>query len=355
MSKKKLRQQAIIDLVQAAAGNQLLKTVDIADQFDVSEMTIRRDLQELAAEGLIERQHGGVTAPHRDTLLPALYTVGIVLVSRSMKFSDPFFNTVIEGMDAKLHELRCHIDYIRTSTDVQTVEQWRMLLERSPVDGIITIGMKHSDSIRYLKEHAPKLVAIIDSLGDQYDTITFDGAGSMNKIVDHLYGLGNRRFGFMTGHYDSREQGFTDAIARYGLDDDPALWVTVDYGLDGWTPELGEWAAEQLLNLPHPPEAIVCASDRLAIGAIQWLHQHGIRVPDDIAVTGFDDIRDSAFTIPPLTTVHVHKKLIGKLAAERLVRQMENPDEVPLQICTPTYPVVRESCGCQLDRGKRGT
>jgi DNA-binding LacI/PurR family transcriptional regulator len=99
------------------------------------------------------------------------------------------------------------------------------------------------------------------------------------------------------------------------------------------------------MRLAKPPDAIVCASDRLAIGAIQWLHQHRLRVPTDVAVTGFDDIPEAAFTIPPLTTVHVHKHLIGELAAERVVRRIENEDEVPLLIQTPTRLVIRQSCG----------
>lgn len=350
MNKKQQRQQAILDLMQTATDHQVLKTTEIADQLAVSEMTIRRDLQELETAGLVERQHGGVVITQPDPPLPALYQVGILLVSRDMKYSDPFFNEVIEGLDNRLNQLRCHIQYFRTAADVQTIEQSRLLLKMNPVDGIVTIGVKRSDSIMYLRQNAPRLVTIIDSLGDEHDTILFDGVGGMHRIVDHLYSLGNRRLGFVTGHYDAREQGFIDAINRLGLDDDPALRMTMDCGDDGWVPKFGEQAAEALLNLPHPPEAIVCASDRLAIGVMQWLHQHGLRVPDDIAVTGLDNISDSAFTIPPLTTVHVHKELIGALAAERLVRQMENPDEVPLQICTPTYLVVRESCGSQLNR-----
>ncbi|MBN1562338.1 MAG: DeoR/GlpR family transcriptional regulator [Anaerolineae bacterium] len=352
MNKKQLRQKAIIDLMQSLTGEQLLKTTEIAEQLDVSEMTIRRDLQELEAAGQIERQHGGVIIPQPDAPLPTLYRVGILLVSRDMKFSDPFFNEVIEGLDCKLHDLRCHIQYIRTSADVETIEQSRLLLTTDPVDGIITIGVKRSASITYLQQNAPKLVTIIDSLGEKHDTILFDGAGGIQKIVDHLYRLGKRRLGFVTGYYDDREQGFIDAIARLELDDDPALRVTITYDQPkGWSPVVGEEAAEKLLNLSHPPEAIVCASDRLAIGVMQRLHQYGLRVPDDIAVTGVDNISDAAYTIPPLTTVHVHKKLIGALAAERLVRQMENPDEVPLQICAPTHLVIRESCGSQLNRG----
>jgi LacI family transcriptional regulator len=99
------------------------------------------------------------------------------------------------------------------------------------------------------------------------------------------------------------------------------------------------------MSLSKPPDAIICASDRLAIGAMHWLQQQGYRIPHDIAVTGFDNIPDSEFTFPSLTTVHVHKELMGEIAAERLVRRIENADEVPLHIILPTSLVIRQSCG----------
>ena len=68
-------------------------------------------------------------------------------------------------------------------------------------------------------------------------------------------------------------------------------------------------------------------------------------MPDQVAVTGFDDIRESAFTVPALTTVHVHKHLIGEIAVERLVKRMESAHEIPLMIQTPTKLVIRQSCG----------
>ncbi len=76
-----------------------------------------------------------------------------------------------------------------------------------------------------------------------------------------------------------------------------------------------------------------------------WLQQNGYRIPADIAVTGFDNIPDAHFTFPPLTTVHLHKVLLGELAAERLARRIENPAEVYLKITTPTSLVLRQSCG----------
>jgi DNA-binding LacI/PurR family transcriptional regulator len=106
---------------------------------------------------------------------------------------------------------------------------------------------------------------------------------------------------------------------------------------------MGYRGAEQLMQIATPPDAIICASDRLAIGVMQWLHQHGLHVPEDIAVTGSDNIPESAYTIPPLTTLNVHTHLIGSLAAERVVKRIENEQEIPLFIQTPVELIVRNS------------
>ncbi len=198
---------------------------------------------------------------------------------------------------------------------------------------------------QYLKAHIRALVSIAGSIGVGFDTVTFDGYNGIRRMVDHLVARGYRRLGFITGHYNSRQQGYLDGVAAHKLPDDPALCVTVPAGIDGWTPRLGHVGAQQLLELPNPPDAILCASDLVAIGALQWLHEHKIRVPEDIAVTGFDNITKSAFTAPSLTTVHVHKQAIGALAAERVVKRIESESEIPLFIQTPTELVIRRSSG----------
>lgn len=310
-------------------------------------MTIRRDLRELSEKGLLQRKHGGAISKVRK---PAseLNDIGIVLISRTGKYVDPFFNAVLEGVDRKLTQLGYRIAYINAQAEVSTVEHARNILTSNPVRGIIVVGPGlGSEAIGYLSSNVPALVQTIDRIDRHIDSVTFDGYSGMRQVVDHLVKLGRRRLGFITGHFDDRQQGFEEGIKLHGVPDDPALRVTVPPDLDGWTPEMGQFGTEQLMSQSRPLDAIVCASDRIAIGAIQWLHQHKVRVPDQIAVTGFDNISDSAFTTPALTTVHVHKQLIGELAAERVVRRIENKDEVPLLIQTPTNLIIRQSCGSQ--------
>jgi LacI family transcriptional regulator len=346
---KQERLDLILRMLNAREEDQILSTRELATSLEVSEMTIRRDLHDLAEQGLIQRRHGGATLPRRTMATPGHRgQVGIFLVSREDKYTDPFFNEVLQGADRKLQELGYRTAFVLSYADVRTMDQARQLLHNYSVDGILLIGTHHAESVEYLKETGKVLVATTGSLGPEYDAILFDGRTGIRVLVDHLARLGRRRLGFITGHYDSRQQGYCEGIQANNLPDDPELIVTMPYDFNGWIPQLGHDGASLLMNQKTPPDAIVCASDRLAIGVIQWLHQNGFRVPEDIAITGFDNISASEFTIPPLTTIHVHKELIGALAAERAVRRIENPDEVPLQIWTPTSVIIRQSCGVGL-------
>ncbi len=342
---KEERQNRILELIEKSNGQELLGTRELAEHFGVSEMTVRRDLQELSQEGLLHRQHGGAS-PARQPHQPDRNEIGILLVSRTGKYSDPFFNAVLEGADRKLRELGYRVAYINTREEVSTSAQVRTLLLSRAVKGIILVGPPlGAESLSYLKANMRALVGTIDSIGKDYENVTFDGYTGIQLMVDHLVKLGRRRLGFIAGHYDFRQQGFIDSLAEHRLPSDDSLCVTVQFGIEGWTRELGHAGAQQLMSLPNPPDAIVCASDLIAIGAIQWLRQHNFRVPDDIAVTGFDNVSESTFIVPSLTTVHVHKQLLGELAAERVVRQIENENETPLFIRTPVQLVIRQSCG----------
>lgn len=340
------RQHHIIQLIEQSGEEAMLETRNLAEQFGVSEMTVRRDLQELSHKGLVRRQHGGVSHSVTNRTPLERREIGILMAFNTGKYSDPFFNAVLEGVDRKLQELGSRIAYIKPHCEINTVAQVRDLLDNNVTDGLIFLGpLPEAESVSYLKSSLRALVCTTESLGSDYDTVTFDGYHGIRYMVDHLVKCGYRRLGFITGHHDFRRKAFLDGIKAHSLPSDPELCVIAPFGDDGWTPKLGHIGAERLMCLPNPPDAIICASDLIAIGAIQWLHQHNLHVPHDVAVTGFDNITESAFTVPALTTVQVHKQLIGELTVERVMKRIENPDGIALVIQTPTQLVVRQSCG----------
>jgi DNA-binding LacI/PurR family transcriptional regulator len=107
-----------------------------------------------------------------------------------------------------------------------------------------------------------------------------------------------------------------------------------------------EGARAMLETAGEPPDALVCANDQMAIGALRALAARGIRVPDDIAVVGFDDIFPASLCDPPLTTVHQPIRKLGEVACDRLTERIANPTLRPKQELLPTELVLRSSCGC---------
>jgi DNA-binding LacI/PurR family transcriptional regulator len=216
----------------------------------------------------------------------------------------------------------------------------------------VFIGNERIESYDYLRTHVRDVVYCGGASGvPDYNSVSFDGYHGIMNMVGHLHSLGYRRMGYITGgRGDERQRGYQDAVRAFGLSDERTLVANVETGLSGWLPETGTKGAQQLMTQPHPPDAIICASDRLAMGANQWLQQNGIQVPHDIALTGFDNILEAEFVVPPLTTLHVHKRAMGALAVERLIHALEHPDDLPLSITMPTHLVIRESCGVNLSR-----
>ena len=347
---KSSRQRLILERVQAALPHELLSTGELAAHFDVSEATIRRDLRALANAGLVQRQFGGARlrpAPVR----AKVGQVGIILSTRIDKYRDPFYNMMLEGADKVLERNGYQIAYTKILHEIDSAAKARHLLESFTIDGLILLGTDLSDRIRYLREHFAPVVPIVTT-DDKYDTeddvILFDGAKGMRQVVGHLAALGHRRLAYVSGNVDNRYEGFCQGLVAHKLPNDEGLRQILQPGPAGWTPELGERGARSLMARAPQPDAIVCASDRLAIGAMGWLQRNGFRVPEDIAVTGFDNIPDAEFVFSPLTTVNVQKVLMGELAAERLVRRIKQPDDRYLKIITPISLVVRQSCGARL-------
>ena len=342
--KKSERQGLIVRQAQGAEPQQLLSTQELARQFDVSETTIRRDFQQLASAGLMQRQYGGAQLSQPQSNID-LGQVGILLLSRIDKYRDPFYNMVLEGVDRELERLGFHIAFVKTLHEIDSTSSAERLLDAHDIKGLVLLGDGPNESVAYLRRNIRPIVTVTDRQALDNDQISFAGEWGMRLMVDHLAALGHSRLAFISGYRDIRYAGFCQGLAANDLPHEAALHQIVAPGPSGWTPDLGERGAANLMSLPEQPDAILCASDRLAIGAMAWLQRKGYRIPDDIAVTGFDNIPDSDFTFPPLSTVQVHKVLLGKLAAERLARRIENPDEVHLRITTPTSLVLRQSCG----------
>jgi DNA-binding LacI/PurR family transcriptional regulator len=160
----------------------------------------------------------------------------------------------------------------------------------------------------------------------------------------HLLGLGRRRIAFLghaSSHYPEFEErfgGYCAALRAAGIEPDPALQVdaiTTEYS--------GRAAARELLARGQDFDAIVAASDLIALGAMRSLQESGVDVPGSVAVVGFDDIPAASFSNPPLTTVMQDTRVAGEVLVDTLLRQIRGQEAEDRQL--PTRLVVRRSCG----------
>lgn len=154
--------------------------------------------------------------------------------------------------------------------------------------------------------------------------IAVDNSGGAYRAVEHLYKLGHRSIGHVSGPPDnilciSRQNGYTDAMADFGLPMQ-ADWM---FGSD-FSVEAGAEAALRWMENKDRPTGLFCASDELAIGFISKLHEHGIDVPNDVSVVGFDDIKMAEYFIPALTTIRQPRDTLGRQAAEMLISAIKN-------------------------------
>lgn len=173
------------------------------------------------------------------------------------------------------------------------------------VDGVIFSPLATSpEAIANRSDRTPMVLLGERAVPAGYDHVSVDSVAASTAITQHLLDLGRRRIAAIghesvSGTASVRLEGYRLALAQAGLAEDPALVI----GVPRYQRSEGHVAMKQLLALPEPPDAVFCFNDLMAIGALRACREAGVQVPDDIAVAGFDDIAESRYYAPSLTTI----------------------------------------------------
>jgi LacI family transcriptional regulator, galactose operon repressor len=222
------------------------------------------------------------------------------------------------------------------------------------VDGLVVMARSLSDEdTDVLARSVPVVMLANNRVRNGLDFVGADNRSGARDITAHLIGKhGHRDLAFLGGppeSPDSQERfaGFCDALVHAGLPVPAAPAAT-----GGFTEAGGEQAVQAMLAL-RVPRAIVCGNDEMAIGALTALRAARLRVPADVAVTGFDDIAASRHVRPGLTTVHQPMRDLGERAVQVLLGRLADPAGPPFSVVLPTEVVVRSSCGCASVRQRR--
>lgn len=211
---------------------------------------------------------------------------------------------------------------VSVAKDPGDIRRWINSVERGNTDGVILTLSDLSDAAWSRLRRLKKQIVVIDPVGQPEAGIPSIGssnwAGGM-QAAEHLLGLGHRRIATITGRIDTlcaqaRLDGYRAALARAGIIPDPALIAEGDFRF-----ESALASARGLLSLNERPTAIIAASDVQAMGVYEAARQHGLRIPEDLSVIGFDDIPSAGWMAPPLTTVRQPLAEMAALAVRFLV------------------------------------
>jgi LacI family transcriptional regulator len=256
--------------------------------------------------------------------------------------ASPYYGELVRGIELGLEGTAYHAIAASGYWDAERERDALELLLARRVDGLLVLGGRLPDAaLAAANEHTPLVAVGRGFRGHSDRRLRIDNRVGAAEATRHLLELGHRRIVHVAGdlgHTDSRERlrGYRDALAAAGVAEDPALVVGGVFETGA-----GEAAAHELLTAGIEFTAVFAASDQLAAGVQLGLHRHGLRVPDDVSLVGFDDAPSSEFATPPLTTVRQDVHEIGIAAAEGLLRLLAGePAALPVY---RTRLVVRET------------
>ena len=217
-------------------------------------------------------------------------------------------------------------------------------------DGLIAINPLHSESrSRYVQElRAIGHPLIFVAGGEHGPSVMADNRSGVLEAMRHLVEHGHRRIAFIAGSVEDMEgdtgerlQAYHDAVEALGLDADPRLVAWGRHVYEG-----GYAAMRQILAAGLPLTGLLASNDESALGAIQALREAGHRIPQDVAVVGFDDRPESTVQEPALSSVRIPLRRMGYCAVESLFRYLTGQAKAIESVRIPTWLVARESCGC---------
>ena len=307
---------------------------------DISQQT-RDEVRRVAHELGYEPNAAARSLQQRRTHSLAL----ILPTTSNLRFSDPFFSELLSGAVEQAAQFGFNVT-VTTDTGQDERETYLKHLRRRSADGYLLLRTQRQDArINLLREQDVPFVAFGRTEADNdFYCVDEDGAHGIRQAVDHLVALGHTRLACIaeplnyTKSYH-RVQGYLEGLEAHGLPLDATLLVETRF-----RQRSGKLAAQQLLDLPKPPTAIVACNDLLAFGAINEAQARGLVVGRDISITGFDDILWAEFGNPPLTTLCLPAHEVGQLVAEKLCRLVAGQEVEKHTVLRPTL-VVRQSSG----------
>lgn len=289
-----------------------------------------------AARGLASRRAG---------------TVGLLFpnLSRSRDAEDEsplYLDEVIRGAERAAAEADQAVLIAAVRGEPRSALAYSIL---SKVDGLVVLARTLPDrEVETIARSVPVVLLASVPTEARSEHASADNRGGARELAHHLIHVhGYDDFAFVGGPRESpdaaeRFAGFAEALSSSGIPSPASPHVR-----GGFTEAGGREAMRRLLDADRVARVVVCANDEMAVGALAVLRKASLRVPQDVAVTGFDDITLARHVVPTLTTVNQPMRELGERGVELLLARLAEPTSPPRSVLLPTNLVIRESCGCE--------
>jgi DNA-binding LacI/PurR family transcriptional regulator len=273
-------------------------------------------------------------------------TIGVIMpLSSEQVFVNPFFTEVMRGISASSLKRGYDILFSTGGSSDEEYQATSRIVNERRVDGLILLTSRRQDKTinDLIKKKLPFVVVGKPSRLENINWVDNDNQEACYNATEHLIKQGHSNIGFIGGEFSyvfmcERFKGYKRALDIYNIK------FNKDYlSLGEFLEEGGYHAMKKLLNLKKIPSAIVAADDLMAFGAIRAIKESGLRIPEDVAIVGFNDTPLANYIEPSLSSVEIFVHELGYSASEILINHLEQPDEQKKHIIIQTNLIVRKS------------
>lgn len=280
-------------------------------------------------------------------------TIGLILPD----LVGEFFMSVIHGIDEEAYKAKQYLTVSSSHSQRNIIETLMQFMSSGRVDGVILMAPKMHQDIPELLSKSKRPVVLLNSYQnhEEYVSISINNYQGAFASVEHLIGHGYKKISMIKGpngncEADERFSGYKDALKKYGIEVNDDLIIEGDFSIKS-----GYYAFMRLFSQTEKPEAVFASNDMMAIGVYEAAKTLNIKIPNDVAVVGFDDIFLTKMLSPRLTTVHVPITELSSRAVQYLLKMIngEVDRKDPHKEIISTGLVIGGSCGCNVTEVQR--
>ena len=258
---------------------------------------------------------------------------------------DPYFVSLKINLENILKKKVSKVKFFDLE-EIEKLIKYNEISNFSLTDAVIFIGETSKEKLKFFKSLNENIICV-----DVYDTdnitdyIKFDMRNSVEIVLNYIFKLNHKKIGLLVGRnkvvknlVDFREKYFKEIMVKNGLYREEYLQIG-DFSM-----ESGYIMMKEILKLEDRPTAVFCGNDSIAMGAYKAIRENKLKIPEDISIIGFNDLKLSQYSIPPLTTIKIDTKLIAQETVNSLIELLEGKRDYHKKVFLPVELIERESC-----------